>query len=128
MREVIRYEAEDGSVWALRLDAMRRDALVAECDVIVDELGLRERPSLSGCQFENGHGHLQQPAGSRARLLAYLQSKGVTRDTDGPLATLLHRVYCMDEADREWGQPYFASHPEKASNPDPLPTVEASRG
>jgi hypothetical protein len=41
-----------------------------------------------------------------------------------------HRIMCMDENFREWGQPYFASHPNEAKQIDrtPKPTPRQRDG
>lgn len=37
-----------------------------------------------------------------------------------------HRIMCMDEAFREWGQPYYAAHPDEADQVDRTPNRCAS--
>lgn len=71
----------------------------------VAAIGKRERPSWEGWDaFAEGNCHISWPA----RMV----------DNGGPseLRTVIHRLYCTDDQGREWGQPYFASHPDRASD------------
>lgn len=111
MRPVTMYEAVDGSIHDLEADALKRDALVAECASEVSRIGLRPTPS--GTDFGNGGGFVQQPRGARACLFDFLREKGVGRDTQGPLGNLLYRAWRIDDLDREWGQQFYANNPTK---------------
>lgn len=116
MRPITVYEANDGSRWDNETDAVQRDVLVAECDRFASFL----RPVPKGTAFSNGHGYVQQPKGSRERLLAFLKSKGASRDSDGPVGKLMYRMWRIDEQDREWGQTYFANNPHEAESQEPV--------
>ena len=116
MKRVDRWECEDGSLWDSAERARTRDCLLAECGGLVADLGLRDTPPDGECAFANGAGCVQQPRGSRAGLLSFIQRKQANRDTGGPIGELMHRMRCMDDRDREWGQPYFAINPDKAEH------------
>lgn len=109
MKVVTRYQADDGSLWLTETEAARRDELVEECRAAAAIL--RDTPDSP--EFHNGSGYVQQPTGSREAIYEFLKSKGTHRDSDGPLGRLLARMHRMDEADREWGQAFFAINPHK---------------
>ncbi len=114
MKEVTRYEANDGTEFKNVENCLRHDALILECEATVAELGLKPWP---GGNY-NGEGFLQQPLGSREKLVSWLESKGINRDSDGPIGNLMHRAWRIDGVDREWGQPYFALNPHKGKMVD----------
>lgn len=111
MKAVTMYEADDGSRWNTPDKALDRDALIARCKSIEEGIGLRPVPRDTG--FATGDGYVQQPEGAKAALIRVLKGLGANRDSDGPIGKLLHRAWCMDAQDREWGQPYYALHPLK---------------
>lgn len=96
------------------------------------ERNLPERPD--NTDFANGHGYIQHQMESlrQARELLYdlalrvhpsmieydFFSYGFVRaldDSNSVLGKLYYRlVTCVDADLREWGQPYFANHPEHA--------------
>ena len=111
MKAVIRYQADDGSVWETEEAAQQRDRIKWTCDSIPAKLRLRDRPTGN---FSNGEGFVQQPTGSKDRLweeLRRIGRIGWNRDSDGPVGKLSYRASSMDDQDREWGQPYFALNP-----------------
>ena len=113
MKRIDRWQADDNSIWDTPEKAAERDALVAECNAFFASLNLKPEPKDDGCRFANGHGFIQQPAGSRDALWAFAKQHGWNRDADGPIGRLAHRAYKIDPYDREWGQPYFALNPGK---------------
>ncbi len=119
MRSVTVYEAEDGSRWNTEDKAMERDGLILL--VAARESTLRPRPSGPGARYSSGNGYLQHPPGTRTDLAGWLTDHGWNRDSQGPIGKLGWRVHCMDDHDREWGQPYFALNPDKGEQ------VEVSR-
>lgn len=109
MKPVTKYEADDGSVHDSAKAATERDELIRRCEAIQEELGMRPRPE--GASFGSGRGYVQHPAGTRKKLLEWLKMMGANRESAGPTGRLIHRMWCIDEDDREWGQPYFALNP-----------------
>lgn len=109
MRPVTMYEADDGSRWRTEDEARARDEMAMRVLQIVGGAGLKARPS--GSEFDNGYTFVQQPKGARQFLAAALRVLQANRDSDGPIGKLMYRVHCMDQDDREWGQPYFALNP-----------------
>lgn len=109
MKSITVYEANDGSRWNDETKAYERDALIAEAKAFLLSLGMRDHPL--GVGFGNGDGYVQQPADIRGKLLAWLKEKGANRDSDGPIGKVMWQLHCIDEQDRQWGQPYFAINP-----------------
>jgi hypothetical protein len=114
MRLVTRYEATDGSVWLSEGDALERDDLIEVCRNVERTASMKDRPSKT--EYTSGRGYVQQPKGTREYLLSALRVMGANRDSDGPIGRLMYRMHCMDDDDREWGQPYYAMHPDQAEN------------
>ncbi len=112
MKEVTRYEANDGAEFKDVEKCLLHDALILECEA--EEVGLKPFPRGNG----NGEGYVQQPIGSRDKLLRFLKFKDANRDSDGPVGRLLHRMHRIDFVDREWGQVYFAINPHKGKMVD----------
>ena len=115
------YEADDGSRWDVEAKAVERDELIAECQAKEQEIGLRPVPKDDGCKFGNGGGFVQQPAGSRDLMIGFLKSKRAHRDSDGPIGRMLGRAYRLDDNDREWGQQYYATHPDEGEQFEAIP-------
>ncbi len=121
MREVTRYEANDGSIWTTQEKAEERDADLVVCEQIVESLG--PRPKDSHCNFSNGHGyvpHLPEHVllAQKRWDAACLERFGTCHpravdDYQHPLRGIGSRLRCIDESGREWGQPFFALNPTK---------------
>lgn len=131
------YVADDGTHFADEADCRKRDALIARVSAAVAVL-LKPRPD--DISFDNGHGYVaQDPAAVRAYKVALLaiardempSFAGPTQlgaDPDRihpqgmawrwldecapPIARAWQRLACIDRDGREWGQPYYATHPE----------------
>jgi hypothetical protein len=134
MKVITLYQAVDGSNWPTEAEALARDAL---CSHVKEAMALlRPRPKDAG--FDNGKSFVQQSPGpalaAKQRIvdLAYAITNHavftnnaeeihpssvagrILSETSGPLNDAWWRFACMDDRLREWGQPYFVSHP----NPD----------
>ena len=129
------YVSDDGARFDSAGEAINRDSLVKLVADIM--LGLRPIPKDDGCRFANGGGYVQQDASvvkeAKRRLMEIAAAK-LRRDDllkedvhvswalrllDGalpPVERALSRFYCMDERFREWGQPFYASHPDEAES------------
>jgi hypothetical protein len=133
---VTRYEANDGSLFESETEATAHDAYLEEVKVV--EAMLPARPD-DGSQFENGAGYLQHtPEKVREFKRAVLMlaakddpdsefiewarepdrirgmgivGRSIDDGCDRYVGRLWHRVRCMDDRCREWGQPYFAPNP-----------------
>lgn len=131
------YVANDGSRHTNEADAVKRDALIVAVDAIMAPLG--ERVKDEKCNFANGGGYVRHdPAvvrsvkGALGRLTmkehSYIDPKGCAVEDvhpswwgrmldgmSGPLDRAWSRLYCIGDDGREWGQPYYASHPTEGT-------------
>lgn len=140
MKERVIYVADDGARFDTKSAARARDALICEVAKAMKPLGPEiNDPHL---HFANGHGYVQHDvakvAEARAnimpitrRLLAswfkdqlqrHKRDPGdahpswFCRMLDGehrPLDKAWTRLWRIDAQGREWGQPYFADHPNE---------------
>jgi hypothetical protein len=143
------YKANDGSIWDRREQAERRDTLLG--DIATALLPLGERPDDG--DFANGEGYVQhEPLSVRVTKkallhLAMLNIRGydhiwladpdsihasgiagrIIDDCNEPLARAWFRLMCIDGESREWGQPYYALHPEQGTHFVVHPTRAAGR-
>lgn len=104
MQEVTRYVASDGSEWVTPAAAKLREHLLGKIDEAMRPLG--SHPQLRPKEYA------QHATGIRDRVATRLAALGATADdARQPVMTALGRLFCIDDQDREWEQPYFASHP-----------------
>lgn len=144
MKPVTKYEAEDGKVFDSEFDCVayeKRSARIAE---VVSKL--QPIPKNDGCEFTNGGGYVQQlPAvvvSVRVALLKIAQEASthkwlqesiddisadpswaariISECDSTPLHKAWLRIMCIDKQFREWGQPFYALHPEQADNQSPV--------
>lgn len=113
MKPITMYQAEDGSIWKTATEAVLREEWIDRCRAVEEKVGLRPRPD--DIDFLNGEGYVQHPEGARDALLEELKGMGAHRDSEGPVGDLLHRMWNMDDQDREWGQTYYALHPDEGA-------------
>lgn len=139
MKTITRYAADDGSEFNTAKLCKSYEALCAKVTKAIAPLG--KKPGYkSSCSFENGHGYLQHTSTTiwnvRNTLIdliiaAKIKHNWVEESRDGLahpsyVARLLDdysvtclskawgRLLCIDKANREWGQPYYAEHPDEA--------------
>ena len=141
MKAITMFEANDGSRWDNAEQALEREALIGRVEWATLPLG--EMPKLPGCGFENGGGfkrHKPKDVDEAKRRLIELtrpllaswfetqtqMGRDNFMDThpswflrllDGsapPLEMAWRRITCIDKESREWGQPYYATHPNEA--------------
>lgn len=137
MTIITKYKANDGREFLSEFECYNYEAFNER---IKD--AMRDWPEHpAGCDFENGSGYFQIPVpmlrACRVRLLdlaaektdhrwireCYDESKHLSwaaRIIDelpyDSLSRAFNRLMCVDSQNREWGQPYFAAHPEAAKN------------
>ena len=140
MKTITRYLAQDGSVFDTEKKCREYESLCKKVKKIMKPLG--KLPLDKGCKFANGEGYIQHNPSvievAKSQLLAlgkeYLHIKeersfgfaGRCFDDYGVSAIndAHNRLSCCDENGREWGQQYFAVHPEKGKQ---HPFVEAEK-
>lgn len=133
MKVITKYQADDGTEFNSKLDCMKHEVL---CEKIQQIMALLpKRPD--DMEFANGHGYVQHAEKSviqfRNRLLALMDGQidhpwvGETRqgkahpsylarlldDSASPLGAAWNRLLMIDKKFREWGQPYYAMHPDR---------------
>lgn len=139
MKEIKKYVAYDGSEFSRKYDCQRYEKLYRTVQKIMKQL--RPKPEDPHCIFANGGGFVtQNPVlvqKVRDELLDVIatridhkwigESKGKERTEVHPswMAGLLSaynssilyaawtRIWCIDLHGREWGQPYYADHPDE---------------
>lgn len=132
MKKIEKYVTRDGAEFSDESKAQARERLLDEIDAIENDLPKKDESS----NFVNGHGYIQHDSVSiiraRTRMLE-LACKYVFSDiykfhfrdyvfgrylddNSLPLYRLYVRiVLCIDDNTwREYGQPYYAFHPEQA--------------
>jgi len=141
MKPIIRFKANDGAIFGSISECRRRDELIEEVDKIMSMLP--PRPDDDGCKFSNGRGYIQHDKSAfmaaRHALLELANKhrphnifrqamKDMAVHSSWPsriicdddfLTPLCHawtRFACTDSKFREWGQPYFADHPDEAKH------------
>lgn len=109
---VTRYQTSDGALFEREQDAIARMDELEARDAV--EALLRPLPSDDGCAFANGDGFVQQTTKAILALSEYVYKHGGHRSaSEHPVASKLqYRLHCIDKLGREWGQPYYAAHPE----------------
>lgn len=135
MRRVHKFVADDGAEFLTETDCRSHEDLLAEIAAVMATLP--NRPDDEGLEFSNGHGYLQHTAENfwlaRDALLRIgsriVPHQWVTQSLEdrtihpswcgrlfseacAPLYRAWQRISCVDSQLREWGQPYFANHPE----------------
>lgn len=141
MKPITRYEADDGSVWKTEDEAIFRDTLSKKVKDAMAPLG--SRPDLPHCEFSNGggyfHHHPSEVSEVKRSLLALVREYGweweglknatcppedvspdwfariLDGERQGPLNRAYCRLMCLDADGREWGQPYYAMHPDEGT-------------
>jgi hypothetical protein len=140
MKAVTKYIADDGLEFSEERACVSYEALCLEVAEIMGRLA--PRPNLPSCSFENGAGYIQHdPKVAREAKVAILKiANGIfphkwfdqsieDATVDSSWAGRLisefsqkcvykawDRFQCMDKQFREFGQPYFALHPEQAQD------------
>ncbi len=140
MKEIIKYVADDGLEFDDRAKCESYEAICARVQSLMSRLPAK--PELPGCGFENGGGYVQHdPEVARAVRRGLLEianeimphhwfTQSIEDETVHPswpgrmigemsercLSSAWQRFMCMTPDFREYGQPYFASHPQEAKD------------
>lgn len=144
IKTISKYVADDGSEWNEVSKAAFRNALIASVNMAMDNLKVRpdniefanghgyvqqDAESIKRCKqvlFEiaNQDGVLKWWIDGQKEKFGSTDESFLTTDPgwfgrmlDGshaPLSRAYARFGCIDSQNREWGQPFYANHPEEA--------------
>jgi hypothetical protein len=134
------FESEDGERFDTEAECKAHEDLCSEIEKILDTLS--PLPEDDALKFVNGEGYIQHDAATvasvRVALLKIAQrysknppwfqqaiddpsihsswaSRLIGDACPSPLYEAWNRIACIDKSSREWGQPFFAEHPDEAS-------------
>ncbi len=128
MEKVIRYQANDGTLFVLPEHAVQRDLVQARIDEVLSKLP--KHPNGEGYVQQKGSAvlacqelavelsKLEYPGGPWDQVPPHKINAGAASrylDSNMPVMRLWDRLSCIDQAFREWNQPYFVYHPEEAT-------------
>ena len=141
MQVIMKYKAKDGTEFDTEGKCISYESLCEEVAGIM--AALQGRPEDDGCSFANGEGYIQHDVAKVEAVRVSILKIGLRfvqyppwlqKTIDNPADTqpswagrlisercpkpvyeAWHRFMCMDTQNREWGQPYYAANPDKAS-------------
>jgi hypothetical protein len=133
MKTITQYQAEDGRIFNNKAECLNHDAVLRNIDFVMHRMPKRPQTS----EFENGDGYIQHnpqtvelvknalidmwqgeenfKLESRAHPARYSILGRIFSECNSPLAVPWQRLCCIDDHYREWGQPFFALHPDKGN-------------
>lgn len=139
MKEVKQYQSEDGELFNSELDCINYENLISAIEGI--DSRLPKLPKKDNSNFSNGEDYLQHDSEIiKKAMIDLLKISDISKeywnepeflnspfdcrfgiigriigDSDSPIHSLWFRFMCMDDNYREYGQPYYALHPEKST-------------
>ncbi|MDD2285827.1 MAG: hypothetical protein PHU98_06295 [Mariniphaga sp.] len=137
MKTITKFKAIDGIEFTNKNECIKYELLIDRVNSIMNTLP--KHPD--SCDFANGSGYLQHDKtilkNAKVALLKickeYIDHKWIQINIDDdsihpsyvgrllddygikPLNSAWYRFQCIDSNLREWGQPYYANYPEKAT-------------
>lgn len=137
MKQITKFKAYNGREFTSADECLDYEARCKKADAVIARLATASE--LPGCGFANGEGFLQHDPKTFLKVrsdllkLAMAESdhKWIGQSLADPtvdpswagriigegcneqLDAAWRRVSCTDKSFREWGQPYYASHPEQ---------------
>jgi hypothetical protein len=129
IEEIKQFKCIDGSIFNYLDEAEKYNDLLKLCDDI--ELAMISRPE--DIDFTDGCGWIQHPKSTKIRLqedviklynkwfsadaknMTHAVSKTIDDNGIKCLNHLMYRFQCMSYNDKEYGQPYYATHPIMAT-------------
>lgn len=137
MKTITKYKALDGAEFTDPVECEKYEAFARRCEAVIKHL--KPLPKDKDLRFANGHGFIQQDpmsvAAVRRDLLELAKEvtthKWIQQSIDDPTAhhswagriisevseplwKAWYRIGCIDKQGREWGQQYYADHPDQA--------------
>ena len=135
METITKYKAIDGLEFESKKQCVEHEILIEKVDKIMSKL--EAHPKEDNCDYANGSGFIQQDESTvkkvRLELLKLIKTKikhkwiqqSIDDDTihpsyvgrivhgNAPFSKAWYRFMCIDKDYREWGQGYFALHPNE---------------
>lgn len=135
MKAIIQYQSDDGHIFNTEAEALAQEVLCRQ--IALATLPLGPRCDLPG--FSSGCGYLQHDP-QAVKVCESVFRRLVPCDDKTPISAIgrfhldgetartraLHKLYwrlsCIDDQSREWGQPFYAMHPEEGTQKDLMGT------
>lgn len=143
MRQIAKWEAKDGREFVLKSDCEAYEKLCVEVDALIATLkprpdlpGCRFENGAGYIQQERGAvldfqraitriakrsftsdefaGHFDFAMNADKPVGYTMVGRLIDEGCPRPVGKAWQRIMCMDSRFREWGQPYYTNHPEKA--------------
>ena len=128
MQSITKFKSKDGKEFNSAQECLKYEDILERVEDILKHL-----PSYDDISFSNGEGYIQHERGVKQSLekdIVALANKyfapkepytqfnyylGRIIDDSGMrcLNSLTYKIMCIDDLNREWGQPYFAINPDK---------------
>lgn len=137
MKLITKYVANDGYEFNTEKHCLAHENLLLKIEDVHKLLGSRAKDV--GCEFSNGAGYIQHTKNEvfnfKKALVALCKSRvrddvfklpldkiypggiasRILSETNPRLYQVWSRLCCIDEYNREWGQPYYALNPTKGA-------------
>jgi len=140
MEQITKFKAIDGTEFSNKEECLKYELLIERVNNIMALLP--PLPKDDGCNFSNGSGYVKHNKATlrnaQIQLLEickeYIDHKWIQQTIDDetmhssyvgrllsdygirPLNDAWYRFSCVDDQYREWGQPYFATNPDKGTD------------
>lgn len=137
MQAITKIQSVDGKLFDNEADCIKHEKMIEEIDVIIQTLN----PVPNDCNFKNGDGYVQQDIKTVAKaMIRIVEAAGIKKKPEfieNPFACrfgVIGRIICdsdnaqlwhswsrfmnIDNLGREWGQSFFARHPEEGKKKD----------
>lgn len=132
MKEIKRYQTEDGLIWNTEEEASVHETLMGRVKEIISALGERSN------EIMNGRGYIQHDPKVVKKIKASFYQLALTQqgfdksegdenipgeywigrylsDSNSALYNVWNRLQCIDEMGREFDQQFFKNNPNKAN-------------
>ena len=152
MEVITQYKAKDGKIFNTEQKCLNHEKLIDQVNLVLSKLDNPEDHKKE-VDFDNGKGYIQHDPATflevKKELLGLISQKidhhiikkaYETYGTDEvhyswvsrilgdygytPLTNAWYRMNCTDSKFREWGQPYYAVHPEEGNQVQLNPTKQ----
>lgn len=124
MKSITMYQSVDGKTFKSKDDCVKHEVEYYMAQNIFSDLN----PIPTQTDFVNGYGYVQQDLNTVGKVKAnfhQLCNKSIGKDVPfgfigrylpdtSSLGSYFTRFLCIDSKGREWGQPYYATHPDQA--------------